>query len=556
MSTPSELLEEAVKQHLAGNGARAEALYQDVLVQNPHDVTALSNLATIALGQRRYERALELASAAVESDPKHPFAWNTRGFALSRLNNLSDAIESYDLAIGLKPGFVNAYTNRASALLDLGFPARARADCEQALALKPDTAVAHSVLGAALRELHAYDAAIQSFERALALAPKLIEAHNGLATVLLRLGRTTEAVAVSDRAIACDPTCGESYNDRGAILVALKRYDEALACYDRAIALRADYGDACWNKSLLLLLLGRYEEGWSLYEWRWKSRSLVHAARHFDAPLWNGEELAGKTVLLYAEQGFGDTIQFARYAPLVSAWTGKIILEVPAPLVGLLSRLDPLVTVIAKGKPLPHFDFQCPLMSLPKIFKTAPDLIPARIPYLSADDKHLSRWQQRLGPTAKPRVGLTWAGRSGYANDYARSMSAENLTPLLEADCEFHCLQRDITAADRVWLDAHPEVRWYGEEIATFEDSAALASLMDHVVTVDTAAAHLAGALGKPTAIFLAFAPDFRWFTERVDTPWYPTARLVRQSAPGNWTQPIMQVKVQLQQLAAQSSGA
>ena len=530
--------------------ARAEALYQEILAADPNDARVLANLASLAIGQRDFERALALASAAVEIQPDHAPAWNARGVALSRLHKLSDAIESYDLALNLKPNFAEAYANRASAAMDSGNTAAARADCERALQLKPDFAAAHATLGAALREQRQYDDAVQSYTRALALAPKMIEAHNGLGVTFLRQGRAAEALLASDKAIACDPMCAESFNDRGAMLTALHRCDEALACYDKAIGLLADYGDAYWNKSLLLLLLGRYREGWELYEWRWKSRVLAHTARNFEAPLWKGEDLTGKTILLHAEQGMGDTIQFARYAPLVAARGGKVIFEVPKPLAGLLSRLHPRVTIIVrKIAPLPRFDVQCPLMSLPMIFGTTVDTIPAEIPYLSVEPKHLAQWQARLGAPVKPRVGLVWAGRSGYANDYTRSMAGETLSPLLAIDCEFHCLQRDLTPADRAWLDAHGEVRSYGEAITTFEDAAALTSLMDIVVTVDTAAAHLAGALGKPVDILLAYAPDFRWLTERADSPWYPTARLFRQSAPRDWVQPIAHVKKHLQEI-------
>lgn len=554
MTTPAALLEEAARQHLAGNAARATALYQEVLTANPNEPLALANLAALALDQRDYERALELASTAIEIQPDYAQAWNTRGVALTRLNKPSDAVESYDLAISAKPTFAEAYSNRAGTLLQLSRVAQARADCEHALALRPDFAAAHATLAAALCEQRHFDAAVQSYERAIALAPKMIEAHNGLGVVFLRQGRAEEALAVNDRVIAHNPASAETWNDRGAIFYALRRYDDALASYDKALSLFPNNGDAYWNKSLLLLLLGRYEEGWKTYEWRWRSRGLGYAARNFAAPLWNGEDLTGKVILLHAEQGLGDAIQFARYVPLVAARGGNVVLEVPKPLAGFFSRLDPSVTVIARGASLPQFDVQCPLMSLPMIFETTVDTIPAPNPYLSAEPKHLARWRSQLGARVKPRVGLTWAGRPGYANDFTRSMSPETLAPLLEVDCEFHCLHRDITLADRAWLDAHPGVRSYGEAIATFEDAAALASLMDVIVTVDTATAHLAGALGKPTDILLPYAPDFRWLTDRNDSPWYPTAQLFRQSVLNDWSRPLAGVKAHLQQLV--QSGA
>ena len=545
MTTSAALFEEAVRQHLAGNAVRATALYQQVLAVDPKQARALANLAALATDRRDYEQALELASAAVAIEPEFAQAWNIRGVALTRLNKPSHAVESYSRAVNAKPKFAEAYSNRASTLLQMGKVAQARADCEQALTLQPNLAAAHATLGAALCEQRHFDEAVRSYECAIALAPKMFEAQNGLGVVFLRQGRADEALAVNDRVIAGNPNA-ETWNDRGSILYMLRRWDDALAAYDKALSLLPTYGDAYWNKSLLLLLLGRYEEGWKLYEWRWRSRGLAYAARNFAEPLWGGEDLIGKTILLHAEQGLGDTLQFARYVPLVAARGGQIFLEVPASLTGLLSRLDPRVTVIARGVSLPHFDVQCPLMSLPAVFGTTVDTIPATIPYLSAAPEHVARWRSQLGPQMKLRVGLTWAGRPGYANDYTRSMSPETLSPLLDVDCEFHCLQRDITPADRTWLDAHPEVRSYGGAITTFEDAAALTSLMDVVVTVDTASAHLAGALGKPTSVLLPFSPDFRWLTEGSGSPWYPTAQLFRQSAPRDWTQPLAGVKAYL----------
>lgn len=549
MTTSAALFEEAVRQHLAGNAAHAAALYQQTLAVDPNQPRALANLAALAVDGRDYERALELATAAIAIQPEFAQAWNIRGVALTRLNKPSLAVESYSRAVGAKPKFAEAYSNRAGTLLQMGKVAQARADCEQALALQPNLAAVHATLGAALCEQRHFDEALQSYERAIVLAPKMFEAQNGRGVVFLRQGRAEEALAVNDRVIGGNPNA-ETWNDRGAILYMLRRYDEALAAYDTALSLLPNYGDAYWNKSLLLLLLGRYEEGWKLYEWRWRSRSLAHAERNFTQPLWKGEDLTGKVVLLHAEQGLGDALQFARYVPLVAARGGKVFLEVPEPLTGLLSRLDSRVAVIARGASLPHFDVQCPLMSLPAAFGTTVETIPATVPYLSAAPDYVARWSSKLGPRVKLRVGLTWAGRPNYANDCTRSMSPETVSPLLDIDCDFHCLQRDITSADRAWLDAHPQVRSYGETIATFEDAAALTALMDVVITVDTASAHLAGALGKPTDVLLPFSPDFRWLTDRSDSPWYPTAQLFRQSALRDWTQPIAGAKAHLQQMA------
>lgn len=379
-------------------------------------------------------------------------------------------------------------------------------------------------------------------ERGLALIDRLLEtfprdpiALSNRGNALRALNRPDEALASYDRAIAVRPDYAGAYYNRGSLLHELRRFDEAVRDYDRAIALKPDFADAHWNKALLRLITGEYEEGWRLYEWRWQGpqKDLV---RPFAQPLWLGREpVRGRRVLLHAEAGLGDAIQFCRYAPRVVALGAEVVLEVPAPLHGLVSTLQGGLSCIVRGEPLPPFDLHCPLMSLPLALKTTVADIPSSVPYLFADRAKVAQWQRHLGPADRPRIGLAWSGSSIYRNDRERSVPLSLLRDLLALPIELHVLQKEIKDEDLATLKAHRQVRLHQDRLADFSDTAALVEILDLVVSVDTSVAHLAGAIGKPVWILLPFAPDHRWFLDRTDSPWYPTATLLRQSRPGDW---------------------
>jgi hypothetical protein len=301
---------------------------------------------------------------------------------------------------------------------------------------------------------------------------------------------------------------------------------------------------------MLKLLLGDYEEGWELYEWRWKDwgRDFV---RPFPQPLWLGDApIAGKTLLIHPEQGLGDFIQCCRYIPMVEAMGAKVLVEVTAPLVPLISTLKGSFSVVRSGQPLPHFDFHCPIMSLPLAFRTTVETIPANVPYLFADPARKALWQQRLGPRTRMRVGLAWSGNPSHKNDLNRSMPFRALAPWLALAVDFHVLQKDIRPEDAAALAQFPNVQVHSAELGDFADTAALADEMDLVISVDTSVAHLAGALGRPLWVLLPFNPDYRWFLDRSDSPWYPSATLFRQPALGDWDSVVAAVEAQLHNAA------
>jgi hypothetical protein len=343
------------------------------------------------------------------------------------------------------------------------------------------------------------------------------------------------------------PNYVEAHNNLGNVLRKQAHYAEARQSYDQALALRPGYVEALWNRSLLELLLGNYAEGWRDYEVR--SRRTINRPREFTQPLWRGEPLGGARILLHSEQGLGDTLQFLRYAPRVQAAGGTVLLLVPPGLQPLVAPLLGASDRVFSEESLPPFDLQCPLMSLPLAFQTALDSIPAEIPYLTVPGDALSRAENFPWPSEGLRVGLVWSGNPQHANDRFRSMRPETLAPLLSLEhIHFFSLQVGVSAEGLENLPACvTDLRPFITDMA---DTAALVSHLDLVITVDTAVAHLAGALAQPTWLLLPFAPDWRWLTAREDSPWYPTMRLLRQRQFGDWQSVMQRVRVELSALA------
>ena len=390
-------------------------------------------------------------------------------------------------------------------------------------------------LGTVRLQLGELERGLALLDRLLAAVPNHPLALSNRGNALRALGRPEEALRSYDRAIAARPDHASAYYNRGALLHEMRRFDQALRDYDRAIALSPDLAEVQWNKALLHLVNGNYEEGWRLYEWRWRGPQ-KDMLRPFAQPLWLGREpLRGRRILLHAEAGLGDTIQFCRYAPLVAALGAQVDLEVPAPLLALVSTLRAPCNLIRRGDPLPEFDLHCPLMSLPLALGTTVATIPADVPYLYADPAKVEDWKRRLGAGSAPRIGLAWSGSAIYQNDRQRSLPLGALAELMSLPVEFHALQKDIRADDREALRELGRVRLHEGRLNDFSDTAALLELMDLVVSVDTSVAHLAGAMGKPVWVLLPFLPDHRWFLDRADSPWYPTATLLRQSRQGDW---------------------
>jgi hypothetical protein len=354
-----------------------------------------------------------------------------------------------------------------------------------------------------------------------------------------------EAVASYDKAISLKPDYAESWSNRGIVLQELKRLDEALASFDKAISLKPDYAMACWNKSFLLNLKGDYPKGWELYEWRWESNASKTHKRNFTQPLWLGEaSLTGKTILIHAEQGLGDTIQFCRYVMMVKRLGARVIFEVQPPLMALLADLEGVDELMPRGQALPDFDYHCPLLSLPLAFKTDLDCIPASIPYLTADPSRVEQWGVRLSNTGF-KIGICWV--AGYKGNKGRSIPIECFYGLSRMPgVRLISLHKGDGEKDLESLPEGMVVETLGAEFdgdAAFMDTAAVMQCCDLVITNDTSVAHLSGALGVQTWVALKFVPDWRWMLDRNDSPWYPTMTLFRQRLIDEWDEVFREIE-------------
>ena len=557
-----------------GRNAEGVALLDQSLALDPRQPGMLTNKGAALMALGRIDEALDAYGKAIaqQAAADQPGAYNNLGVHLQSLNLSDAAAAAYERAVALDPAFPEAWGNLGIAHLLAGRASVALPALDRAVALKPDYPDAWTNRGTALQALNRLDEALESFDRALALRPEAAEAWtnrslalqglrrfdesfeasaravsmgeggnadswNNHGVALQTLHRFEEAVDAYDRALTADPAGASAWNNRGLALQGLGRFEAAMASFDRAIALQPDYADAHWNKAIALILLGDYEHGWPLFEWRWKrSDPGAEKPRDFGVPPWLGEApIAGKTLLLHAEQGFGDTIQMLRYAPVLAAQGAKVTLIVPEPLIELAATVEGLGAPPVAGGVM-NFDLHIPLMSLPLAMKTRIDAVPHDIPYLSVPERARTAWAGRLGPAARRRVGLAWAGNPGHSNDHNRSLAFEVLRPLLDADVEFHSLLKAYRPSELDALIADGRIRDHSDELDSFSDTAALIDRMDVVVAVDTSTAHLAGALGKPLLLLLPLIPDCRWGLNREDSPWYPTARLLRQTAAGDWS--------------------
>ncbi len=448
-----------------------------------------------------------------------------------------EAIASYEEVLRLAPADFQAANNRGLALMHLGRLEDALEALDKAAVIRPGQADVHFNRGTVLQRLKRHQPALACFERALAIAPDDVRAMISRGVSLEALGRLEEALACYDRAQRIDARRVETLNNRANVLSKLHRFEEAAECFEAALRLAPGHADVNYNHSIVRLLKGDFARGWRQYEARWRTAGFAAVKRNFAPALWLGETpVAGKTVLLHDEQGIGDTIQFARYAPLVARMGAKVLLAVQAPLKSLVWHLPGVEDVYGPDDVLPPFDRHCPLLSLPLAVGTDVSTIPADIPYVAADPACRTRWREALGRHGRPRVGIVWAGRADYANDADRSIPLATFAPLFGAEgVAFISLQHDLRDGDDAVLAAQTNVERLGERFADFADAAAVIAELDLVISVDTAIAHLAGAMGKPVWVLLPHYPDFRWLLEREDSPWYPTARLFRQPRRGDW---------------------
>jgi tetratricopeptide (TPR) repeat protein len=533
---------------LCNRGAALHALRRFELALESYDralalrssyVEALCNRGNTLHALKRFTEALASCDQALALRPDFAEALCNRGVALQAMERFDEALESYERAIALRPDYTEALCNRAATLQALERFDEALTSCDRALAGQPYYGEALSNRGVILNALKRFDEALTSCDHALAICPDHAEAHRNRGNALYGLKRLDEALASYDCALALRPDYAEAHHNRSVTLYGLKRFDEALASCARAFAIRPDYAEAHFSEACCRLAAGDFVRGWEKYEWRWATRERK-SKRNFSQPLWLGSnDLAGKAILLHAEQGFGDTIQFCRYVTRVAERGARVILQVQEPLRALMNTLPGIAQILSTDDALPDFDVHCPLLSLPLAFGTKLESIPARTPYLHASPDSVTNWSARLGAKDRPRVGLVWSGSTA---DHNRSIGLHALSPLLALKLSYVSLQRDLRDADAAVVQRHRNLVHFGEELENFSDTAALMSNLDLIISVDTGAAHLAGALAKPVWILLPFIADWRWLIDREDTPWYPTARLFRQDGTQNWENVLARV--------------
>lgn len=469
-----------------------------------------------------------------QSPIDNAMAHHDRGQALAAASRYEEALAGFDQAIAVERNFPEAHCNRATVLAALGRKAEA----------------------------------LESYAKALELEPEFAEAHFNSGNVHRDMENWHKALADYDRALSIKPEHAETHSNRGLVLQRLNRLEEALESFDRAIEIKSDFARAHVNRGMASLLRGDFDKGWPDYEWRWRleDSTFVHQRRHYAKPRWRGtQSLQGKILLMHAEQGFGDTLQFCRYAKLAADRGAQVILEVQAPLASLLATQVGVAQVVSLGDPLPEFDYYIPLMSLPLAVGTALSAVPVNVPYLKSNAEKVRWWSAKLGESTKRRVGLVWSGgiRSVQFEpwwvDDRRNISLAKLAALRSPDLEFYSLQKGSVAESELRELAAggwdgPPITDFTQYLHDFSDTAAFMEHLDLIVTVDTATAHLAGALGRPVWILNRFDSCWRWLMNRTDSPWYPTARIYRQQRAGDWDGVITDVSRDLNGLCAAST--
>jgi len=412
---------------------------------------------------------------------------------------------------------------------------------KKALEISSSNPLITSNIGNVYFELRQFNRALEFYERSINQDRNYAEAHSNRGNVLQELRNFKDAIIAYDRAIAINPGDLSVYINKGNAYLEQGLLENAASCYEMAIKLKQDYYPAYWHMSLALLLSGNFHDGFKLYESRWADEyefSFTGGKRNFSQPLWLGDEdLAGKSILLYCEQGLGDSLQFCRYVKLVADLGASVILEAPEKLAYLFNGLEGVSQLVVKGEPLPEFDFHCPMLSLPLAFKTDIDSIPASTRYLKSDPNKVEQWKERLGEQSRPRIGVVWSSTSNYKHDSKRSLSLSSFAQALpDGDYEYICLQKEIKESDKEFMRSFAKIKFYGDDLHDFSDTAALIECVDLVVSTCTSIPHLSAALGKKTWVLLSYVPDWRWLLKGEDSPWYPSVSLFRQEKLDEWS--------------------
>ena len=471
-----------------------------------------------------------------------------RALAYHRNGRLDEAEAAYKMILEKQPEHADALHLLGALFYQKRNYRDAVSYSKKALLYKPENADLYGNLGNALLACSQIDEAIKCFLRIIDLKGDDAGALYNLGNAFKEKGAFAEALSYYEKALQIDPDMAEAHYNYGNALQDLHHSDgPAIPYYRRAAGIRPGFAEAHWNLSLALLLTGCFSEGWKEYEWRRQMRE-IFPRRDFPKESWGGEDISGKRILLYAEQGFGDTMQFIRYAGMLSGGGAEVYVECQPELVSLLSGQEGISCVIGRGERLPEYDCHCPILSLPGMFGTELATIPSEVPYISASPAQLSRWKERLsGDGSRLKVGLSWAGRPTHKKDHYRSVSLKQLSPLSGVEgVTFYSLQKGEASLESLNPPSGMRLVDYTLELGDFSDTAGLIGNLDLVISVDTAVVHLAGAMGKRVWTLLPYAPDWRWLMGREDSPWYPTMRLFRQPFPGDWQAVIAQVSASL----------
>lgn len=478
----------------------------------------------------------DVTESTVTMDANHPLAGK----------NLYFDIELLELKIA-EPDHSDEYYKKAVDFQSRGLLDEAIPFYQKAIESNPKHSKAFFNLGVALQQKGFIDKAILYYEVAIGINQDFVEAHHNLGVAYNEKGLFDEAIVCFQRTVQLKTDHPGAYYNLGNALVAKGQFQEALQCYEKAIELLPDFADAHWAIALLKLRFGNFHEGWKGYEWRWKLKDII-AERNFKQPRWDGSNIAGKTILLHAEQGLGDTLQFIRYAPIVSRQGVRVIIECQKELVSLLQSVQGVDHVLAQDESLPEFDIHCPLLSLPSLLNTTLENIPNEVPYIMASSSLVEKWKKKLlAEEHSMRIGLAWSGDQRLKFGQDRSCPLENFSPLGEMDnIIFYSLQKGGPSRQVFTPPGKMRIIDYAIELDNFSETSALIQNLDLVISVDTAVAHLAGAIGKPVWVLLPFVADWRWMLERQDSPWYPTMKLFIQPSRGDWDSVIKVIAEEL----------
>jgi tetratricopeptide (TPR) repeat protein len=542
---------------MRGRNADAEATLRQAIMLNPNVAAAHNNLGNAVKAQGRAEESLGDYTRAVERDPRYADAFNNRGNVYLELGRTDDALADYDRALALQPGHVNALQKSARIFAESGRYDEALSRNSRALALDPRSVEAWVRSGNVLSRLKRHAEALASYDKALALDPNHIDALTNRSAALERLGRPEEALAGLERALALKPDSAGALNNKATILKSLGRLAEAYPIYRAALVLSPNDAETRLNYAMALLMDGDFAQGWVEYEARWKKKANIGLRPPLNVPEWRGEPLAGKSIVVFAEQGLGDIVQFARYLPLLKDRGAKVNLLVVDRMQAILRAAFPGIAIATKlaERVARASDFQCAMMSLPIGFGTCVDSVPAAVPYLKPDPARVAHWRERIG-THGLRIGICWQGSPDPDVDAGRSIPLEAFAPLAALPGVRLISLQKHTGTEQI-ARAPFAVETLGDDFDSgsdaFVDTIAVMESLDLVISTDTSIAHVAGALARPLWIALKRVPDWRWMLDRPDTPWYPTARLFRQERAGDWAGVFSQMHESLMPLRRRS---